>query len=199
MNLWLEKLTSPILHKYLLTFLLVKGKMRCKGRRCGADLKREAFHRRITVPDILPDGNYVLSMLWFGGCNRDRHIGQFADYISCSFVRVRGGSKLRWKYQPFFDAGDMGAYERGGRCLTSASYPHQCEYGCSKRATWYGVPKLFERRNRAKGRRKPRELKRSDFRHVKKYALDVRKLIDGVYWKTPTSGRQLTNDTALRL
>lgn len=135
-----------------------QGLHRCYGKKeCGSDKKGEAFERVITIPDVLPDGDYVLSLIWYGGLEYTRQKGKFSDYTSCAFVRIQGGYRMRWRFTPYFDAGDTGEYKHGDECLTSATYAGQCTAGCDKTQAYYAKPYPF----RFGGKSKP--LRREDF------------------------------------
>lgn len=111
---------------------------RSEGDDCGTD-KKEAFKRWIEIPTVFPDGDYCMGYVWFGGLHFKRKYGGFADYYSCSIVKVRGGKKLGGWHVPRFVAG-KGRDSKGvrnGKCLTSSTYVGKCDKGaCSRdRAT----------------------------------------------------------------
>lgn len=121
-----------------------QGLQRCYGtKECGADQSKGAFSRLITVPQVLPDGDYVLSMLWYGGVEYRRRKGKFSDFTSCSFVRIQGGLRKKYRFRPFFEVGNTGEFQNGDKCLTSATYPGQCTRGCDWRNAFYAKPYPF--------------------------------------------------------
>lgn len=138
-----------------------QGNYKCNGDECGTDAKGGGFQRKIRVPDVLPDGLYVLSFLWYGGCEHKRKWGKFSDYSSCSYVMIKGGKKQTYRYQPFFDAG-KGEFETKGKCLTSSTYPGKCQSGCPGTKSFHSLPFPFRQNNM------PRKLKRGDFFDVRK-------------------------------
>eukprot|EP00178_Gracilaria_changii_P027930 TRINITY_DN9328_c0_g1_i1.p2 TRINITY_DN9328_c0_g1~~TRINITY_DN9328_c0_g1_i1.p2 ORF type:complete len:378 (+),score=73.94 TRINITY_DN9328_c0_g1_i1:957-2090(+) len=87
----------------------------------------------VTIPTVLPDGNYVLGWAWYGGTGgalRSANAPQypssqayFGDYYSCAFVRVRGGPRTR-SYRARF-VNDMSQFSRVG-CMASADRPGPC-------------------------------------------------------------------------
>lgn len=123
-----------------------QGRYRCRGKECGGDNKGLAFHRLVTIPDNLPDGIYTFAFLWYGGTHFRRTRGLYSDYVSCSYVRIRGGWTLKNEYQPFFEPGELGEYEHKGQCLTSANAPGQCLHGCDFKPTFYDIPSDFKRK-----------------------------------------------------
>lgn len=123
-----------------------QGSYRCgKTKKCGSDKKGLGFHRRVSIPNVAPDGWYVLAFMWFGGVEYKRSKGKFPDFTSCSLVRIAGGGFPSRRYKAFFDAGDLGKYERSGKCLTSSPNPGQCRYGCPNISAFYSIPGLFKR------------------------------------------------------
>lgn len=122
-----------------------QGRYPCRGRECGADNKKEAFHRYVTIPDFLPDGVYTFAWLWYGGTHFRRKVGLYSDFVSCSYIRIRGGVPVRREgFTPSFDPGYLDKYEHHGLCLTSASVPGQCLHGCDYKPTFYDIPKEFK-------------------------------------------------------
>lgn len=121
---------------------------------CGTDKGNVAYCRYFTIPDIFPDGNYVLGHVWYGGTNFKKEVGQFADYYSCSFITIKGGNKSMcdWKdsqekYKPIFDI-DVKPDNRGmvkGKCLSSVRRIGPCDrFGCPDRKPRYTTPKAFD-------------------------------------------------------
>lgn len=127
-----------------------QGMGKCKGDECGSDLSFNAFSRKITVPNIIPDGDYVLAYLWFGGADKSRKKAQFGDYSSCSFVRIRGGAKLRRKRRiyPFFGVGKTRGRRNKPSCLSYTSRPGLCRMGCDNKAAFQRKPWPFNTRKK---------------------------------------------------
>lgn len=116
---------------------------RAAGDSCGTDKRKRAFRRWLKIPTTYPDGDYVVGYVWFGGLHYRREKGQFPDFWSCSFVKIRGGAPLggwhRAKFVPGWGRGIV-----GGKCQTSASGVGDCaRYGCPQRRSFYGIPRPF--------------------------------------------------------
>jgi len=125
------------------------GAHRCSGAMCGTDTDGTAFGRRMVIPSTFPDGDYVAAVVWYGGIEFMRERGQFPDYHSCSFVRIRGGTPVTSSFQPFWEAGDTGEFNHGGECRSAADEVGVCpKTGCRNAASWT-VAKSF------KGGRRP--------------------------------------------
>lgn len=127
-----------------------QGQYECQSRFCGSDKKKRVFRRFITIPNVAPDGVYILGYLWYGGIHWKRKLGQFSDYHSCSFVKIEGGNTLNGSYQPFFDAGKIESRfesDPPGKCLTSADRPLDCKTGCDFTPVFYAIPKTFQEGN----------------------------------------------------
>lgn len=121
------------------------------GRDCGADMSNVALRRVVTVPDYLPDGVYVFGFLWFGGLHFNGRRSQFADYPSCSFIRVKGGKKLSYKgFDPEFKPGRRGLEDRvrtSQTCETYVDRPRECTKpspGCEGKRVFRALPKAFQ-------------------------------------------------------
>lgn len=88
----------------------------------------------ITIPDVVPDGKYVLGWVWYGGTGGDVSNGPytkepwwkgyFGDYWSCSFVEISGGNKMVSSYKPIFD-NDMRQFSGEG-CMSANDSPGVC-------------------------------------------------------------------------
>lgn len=141
----LSQMFNRSAHSYLAFYFTCweHGAYICKSSICGSDLEGRAFSRSIIVPPVIPDGDYVLGFLWFGGLHWRRDIGRFSDYTSCARVRVEGGMPITEKYVPYFYPGQGGESKRYGRCLTSASAPGECTHGCTHATAEYSIPKQF--------------------------------------------------------
>lgn len=120
---------------------------------CGTD-EDTAHCRYIRVPSVFPDGDYVLGHVWYGGLHYKRAHGQFADYYSCSFVKIKGavgGTKACEAYRPFYQAGFVqpGSYmEKNimyGMCFTSSTKVGTCGMeGCWDTPSMWGTPDKFK-------------------------------------------------------
>lgn len=86
------------------------GEFRCKPgsaefrRDCAEDRRGTAYRGSLRVPPHLPDGEYVLGFVWYGGYVGDHH-SEFGDYYDCARVRVRGGVRQEWSHTPTWAAG----------------------------------------------------------------------------------------------
>lgn len=87
---------------------------RNKQRDCRVDKRNEYFRHYIEIPDIYPDGNYVLGWSWYGGATKYGRIGAFGDYYDCIYIRIQGGAECD-SYQPRFVPGNSCA-GRNGLC-----------------------------------------------------------------------------------
>lgn len=111
---------------------------------CGTDLYGHAFSSSFTIPPVFPDGLYVLRYVWYGGLHFEQKVGQFPDFISCSFVRIEGGGRTRGIFRPFFEPGN-GDNELRGNCRTSATAIGQCgNQGCPETPAVFAQPEVFE-------------------------------------------------------
>lgn len=105
-----------------------QGAIACDELECGTDDKGKILSRKITIPAVIPDGIYVFSSMWYGGVHFLREMGLFADYYSCSYVRVEGGEPLIESFQPFYDQGENAQFEEAenGACRTANDRPGLC-------------------------------------------------------------------------
>lgn len=118
----------------------------------------------ITIPTVIPDGVYVLGWVWYGGMGGSLtqntpenpfRVGLFADYWSCSFIKIEGGSPLTQRYTPRFE-NDMKEYWPNG-CMSANSRPGVCTYEpCRMEGK---IQKPFEFKNG----KVPKALKQSNF------------------------------------
>ena len=98
------------------------GKHKCpngKGdvkERCGTDRYINGAQARI--PEVYPDGKYILGWSWFGGVENKK--AWFGDYWSCAHVEIRGGPfKSRFKPKFIVESGKEGCYagvNKLGKC-----------------------------------------------------------------------------------
>lgn len=122
---------------------------------CGTDSGKKAYHNTMEVPTVLPDGDYVFSMVWFGGVHHHLDKAGFADYYTCAFVTIQGG-ELEESYTPRFAPGEDRMNGKDGTCLTASTFPRECGgTKCLQNKVTRSVPKLFQ------GNKKPAPLRRS--------------------------------------
>lgn len=122
----------------------------------GNDGKRSApgyYATTIIIPDVVPDGDYVLGWVWYGGTGGDVSNkwpyekepfwnGYFSDYWSCSFVRVEGGDPLKSAFTPTFE-NDMSKFSDDG-CMSANDAPGICTYEPCIVKGAYQKPKQFQ-------------------------------------------------------
>lgn len=124
------------------------GEHRCAPYEdCGTDQARLAYQSTMKVPSVFPDGIYALRFVWYGGLHFKRHHGHFADYASCSFIRVHGGGQVTSApFSPFFTPGH-GRHIRRGKCEASADAIGQCGNApCVNRTMFTAIPRRFSYR-----------------------------------------------------
>lgn len=85
------------------------GRIGCGSGSCGTDRTRSRYRQFMTIPDVFPDGEYVLGYAWYGGSF------QQGDYYSCARVRVKGGAPLRQSYTAILE------HARNGKCDSTAN------------------------------------------------------------------------------
>lgn len=121
------------------------------------------YYSNITIPQVVPDGLYVLGWVWYGGMgggmkenkpDNPYPIGLFADYWSCSFVEISGGP-VKMLYTPVFK-NDLQSFWPEG-CNAHADAPGQCKYEPCRKQGRKQEPKEF------KGGKTPKPLKASFF------------------------------------
>lgn len=95
-----------------------------RARDCAVDRQNSAFRQTVTVPDVYPDGDYVLSWVWYGG---GLH-GQFGDYFDCSYIRISGGNEVAEAYQATFQSGINTTIASTAGCLASVDRIGACPY-----------------------------------------------------------------------
>lgn len=131
------------------------GAVSCSEENVPCGTSDDTAHcRHIHVPSVFPDGDYVLGHVWYGGLHFKRTHGQFADYFSCSFVKIKGavGSTKECKaFRPFYQPGFVergSAMEKGvkhGMCHTSSTKVGTCgREGCWEKPAKWGVPDKFK-------------------------------------------------------
>eukprot|EP00177_Eucheuma_denticulatum_P000510 GFKZ01000902.1.p2 GENE.GFKZ01000902.1~~GFKZ01000902.1.p2 ORF type:complete len:389 (-),score=43.37 GFKZ01000902.1:317-1432(-) len=90
----------------------------------------------VEIPDVVPDGDYVLGWVWYGGTGggvsntpyteEPWWKGYFGDYWTCSFVRIQGGKPLASRYERVFD-NDMPQFSDEG-CMSANDAPGVCTW-----------------------------------------------------------------------
>lgn len=107
---------------------------------------------RLTIPEVVPDGKYILGWSWYGGCfnsvkgNTPQEPGTtsgFTDFWSCSFIEVRGGKPLVKEYKPVF-FGSRFATPRGSACRSGSDSLGHCRKEPCKKKCEYMKPKEFQ-------------------------------------------------------
>lgn len=115
------------------------------------NLPKAYYTVNITIPPVIPDGDYVLGWVWFGGVggsisqnkpSKPYPLGLFGDYWSCAFVKIKGGKKLESEYRPEF-VNDMQQYWKGG-CHAAQDSPGKCVYEPCMDPAQIQVPGLFK-------------------------------------------------------
>lgn len=131
-----------------------------KGKHCGSDRGGRGFRTWITVPQVIPDGDYVFAQVWAGGLHWRRRRAFFADYYTCSFIRIRGGP-VKNTHQPTFNSGKSRhryVNRKGGVCASTSTYVGECGgMECLKNRVMYKKPGPF------RFGRKPPVIRRSMF------------------------------------
>lgn len=121
----------------------------------GADKPTAYYASTVTIPDVIPDGKYVMGWIWYGGTggpvSNDPYTeepywkGFFGDYWSCAFVEISGGAPLASSYTPVF-VNDMSKFSEEG-CMSANDSPGVCiREPCVVEGT-YMKPKPFKNDN----------------------------------------------------
>lgn len=123
-----------------------RGLYRCNGDECGTDGNNEAFSAEVEIPTVLPDGEYMVGWVWYGGGVLRKYtgnMGHWSDYYSCSHITVKGGV-LTGKYSPRFNPGDGAEYQDG--CMSATDRVGPCRVGedCRDTKMEKMVPKEFK-------------------------------------------------------
>lgn len=131
----------------------------------GKDIAAGYYAINVTIPDVVPDGKYVLGWVWYGGTGgpvtnepyktEPWSKGYFSDYWSCSFVEVKGGAPLQSSYTPIFQ-NDMQAFSQKG-CMSGNDAPEVCKYEPCLTTATYQKPRPFQEG------KLPEQLSPSDF------------------------------------
>ncbi len=110
------------------------------------------YTTRLTIPDVVPDGKYMVGFAWYGGCggplkgNTPQEAGPrstFVDFWSCSFIEIKGGNPLGKEYEPVF-VGSRFANPRGSACKAASNALGQCTNDpCSGKTCEYMKPREF--------------------------------------------------------
>lgn len=111
-----------------------------KATHCGADNTGSGHRIEAQVPTHLPDGEYVLGWVWYGGFNHPNI--EFSDYVDCARVRIAGGVPQTSSYQPVLLPGSDAAPE--GSCEATRNSISQCRNDrCPGRPVSVMVPAEF--------------------------------------------------------
>lgn len=110
------------------------GQYHCNGPvECGTDADGLAYKQDVTIPAVFPDGQYVFTMVWFGGLKWNRKQAKYSDYFSASHVTIRGGKPVEDWYKPKFEPmespfsnahGDKRVPK--GKCASTSSWVGEC-------------------------------------------------------------------------
>ncbi|CAN8069705.1 unnamed protein product [Agarophyton chilense] len=109
------------------------------------------YTSQIIIPNCIPDGDYVLGWVWYGGTGGSvlgnypqapKPWGYFGDYWSCSFVRVQGGTPLAESCHSAF-VNDMSQYSDAG-CMSANDEPGVCASEPCKITGRYQKPRAFK-------------------------------------------------------
>jgi hypothetical protein len=65
---------------------------------CGTQNK--LYRAYIQIPDVYPDGLYVMGWSWFGGTESGR--AEYGDYYSCASIEIKGGTPIARSYKPIW-------------------------------------------------------------------------------------------------
>lgn len=123
-----------------------QGSFQCgKAKACGTDKKGRAYRNKMTVPKVVPNGDYVFAMVWYGGLDYKRSKAMFSDYTSCAYVRIRDGP-LEMSHKPIFQAGaNKPKGVPAGTCESTSSFVLQCGGGpCNGKKPFTGKPGEFK-------------------------------------------------------
>lgn len=137
-----------------------RGEYDCtKEDLCHTDTKGSGWSGDIKIPDVLPDGEYIIGWLWYGGGKKEggKMTGQWSDYYSCSHVTIKGGSMGK-SWEVVFNPADSESAPQGG-CLTASDEVGPCAKGepCRSKPLFVGPPAEF------KDGKKPNDLTPADF------------------------------------
>lgn len=127
---------------------------------------------KVTIPPVVPDGQYIFGHLWLGGTSGDvtsntnqvpRAYSHFTDYWSCAFITVQGGAPLASSYKPIFvndyifDKSLPGAEGWENGCMAKNDAPGMCSgEPCTGPDGFYRKPRPFKNGS-------PRALTPADF------------------------------------
>ncbi len=110
------------------------------------------YVNKVEIPDVVPDGKYIIAWAWFGGCGcrvtsskavESCGTSYFSDYWSCSFIEIKGGKPLAKEYKPVF-IGSNFAKPRGSACRAAFDSLGQCKFEpCRGKQCRYMKPRAF--------------------------------------------------------
>ncbi len=124
----------------------------------GSDGQQHSFSKgyyisKVTIPDVVPDGKYMVGWSWYGGCGcavtgngplAPCRYSYFSDYWSCSFIEIKGGNPLAKEYKPAF-VGSNFAEPKGSGCRAAFDSLGQCTYEpCTGKKCEFIKPKEFQ-------------------------------------------------------
>ncbi len=114
--------------------------------------KKGYYVNKMKIPDVIPDGKYMIGWSWYGGCGCPLRTGgrqapceysYFADYWSCSFVEIKGGNPLAKEYKPVF-VGSSFSNPKNSGCRAAHNSLGICTYEpCEGKKCKYQKPKEF--------------------------------------------------------
>lgn len=126
-----------------------QGRFMCgSSKACGSDKQGFAYQNTMKVPEVFPDGDYVFSMVWFGGIHFLRKRGLFSDYLSCAYVRIKGGPFVD-RYIPNFVPGKNHRAEvEPGKCVSTSMFIGECGGGpCENKPVRSMIAGVFQNGN----------------------------------------------------
>lgn len=123
-----------------------QNRFKCGHREdCGTDGHGFAYRNKMRVPNVFPDGDYVFSMVWFGGLHWRRKRALFSDYYTCAYVRIRGGALMK-SHRPAFIRGRNHRNVKPGTCASTSAFARQCGgEPCENNSVIEDVPGVFRR------------------------------------------------------
>lgn len=123
-----------------------QGTFQCgKSKECGTDKRGRAYRNKMIVPTVVPDGDYVFAMVWYGGLDYKRSIAKYSDYTACAYIRIKGGN-FEESYKPVFQPGiKKPKGVPAGTCQTTSSFVLECGGGpCENKKPYSAKPGEFQ-------------------------------------------------------
>ena len=127
---------------------------------CKGDKKNQYYTQKVFIPSVFPDGDYVLSMVWYGGLFSTKDSGNFGDYYDCMYIKIRGGP-LVWEYRPTYAMGPS-VTGKQGHCKATVNRIGYCWREPCKLNGMTPEGKFFKPWEFSDGR-KPKKVKRVDY------------------------------------